>query len=423
MHTSDSDPAGTRPIHVVIPRSGRHLFEGIRDDRVALGSDAAQPSRLIVLPCGQDRRFEELRRFVWPEPLGRRVAEGRVGVALDASPEAVPPKPDIVASLHDVIAYLGASPRQCVYLTANWYFAADYRAYCQSAGVDSPVPVIQHDYWIWNSVARFADAGEQAFAARLAAFRGRSRTRARRFVSLNRTPRPFKIALLLRLLRDGLWERGFVSFGGFAEAGKPGKAKPTADQLAAALPGFEDMVAELAPMLDVLESHGCVLLGLQGRSGGRLTQAQATEALDLAEYDESWFSAVTETEMHARPSRITEKVLKPLVNFHPLIVFGNPGSLQRVRDYGFATFGDLIDESYDEEPEPRRRFELAYSELLRLSRMTEAELADLESRAAERLIHNARWGLTQFPSEYRARRDTALVNEILSATDLPLTHR
>ena len=49
----------------------------------------------------------------------------------------------------------------------------------------------------------------------------------------------------------------------------------------------------------------------------------------------------------------------------------------------------------------------------RWCRMEERELASIESRVADKLIHNARWGLTTFPSSYRTQRDVALVNEIL----------
>ena len=45
--------------------------------------------------------------------------------------------------------------------------------------------------------------------------------------------------------------------------------------------------------------------------------------------------------------------------------------------------------------------------------MEERELASIESRLADKLIHNARWGLTTFPSWYRTQRDVAMVNEIL----------
>jgi hypothetical protein len=45
--------------------------------------------------------------------------------------------------------------------------------------------------------------------------------------------------------------------------------------------------------------------------------------------------------------------------------------------------------------------------------MEERELASIESRVADKLIHNARWGLTTFPAAYRTQRDVALVNEIM----------
>jgi hypothetical protein len=404
-------------VTVLVGREGRHLFETIRDSRVAVVSagDGVEAPDLVVLPCGQDRRFEQLSTMTMPETLRASVASGATGVVLDASPEAIPPKPDINNSLHEVIRKLGLSPRHCVYVTANWYFASDYLTYCKSAGIDDPVRVLHHDFWVWDSVARLADEGERTYAERLSAFGARPTVRRRRFLSLNRTPRPFKIVLLLKLMHDGLWDAGFISFGGFVQDGKSGKPRPTAEQLATALPAFADLIRELEPYIDELDRYGSVLLGLDHHGLKRLNQKLATEAQDLPEYDESWFSAVTETEMLARPQRITEKVLKPLVNFHPMLVFGNPGSLQRVRDYGFVTFDDVVDESYDEETDPRRRFDMAYAELVRLCRLDNRALSDLEKRTVDRLIFNARWGLTRFPDIYRAQRDTALVNEILTS--------
>ncbi len=404
-------------ITVLVGREGRHLFETIRDPRIAVVSaaDDVQAPDLVVLPCGQDRRFERLSTTTLPGTLLASVASGATGVVLDASPEAIPPKPDINNSLHDVIRKLGLFPRQCVYVTANWHFRRDYLAYCEATGFQEPVRVLHHDFWVWDSVTRFATEGERTHADRLAAFRARAPIRRRRFLSLNRTPRPFKIVLLLKLMQDGLWDSGFISFGGFGQEGRSGKPRPTAEQLATALPSFADLIRELEPRIEELDRYGSVLLGLDHHGIKKLNQKQATEAQDLPEYDESWFSAVTETEMLARPQRITEKVLKPLVNFHPMVVFGNPGSLQRVRDYGFVTFDDVIDESYDEETDPRRRFDMAYAELVRLCRLDERALCDLEKRTGERLIFNARWGLTQFPDVYRAQRDTALVNEILAS--------
>src|SRR6185503_15202990 len=134
-------------VTVLVGREGRHLFETIRDPRIAVVSpgDGVETPDLVVLPCGQDRRFEQLSTMTMPETLRASVASGATGVVLDASPEAIPPKPDINNSLHDVIRKLGLSSRHCVYVTANWYFATDYLTYCKNAGIDDPVRVLHHD--------------------------------------------------------------------------------------------------------------------------------------------------------------------------------------------------------------------------------------------------------------------------------------
>ena len=394
---------------------GKHLFEQIHDERVRVVTrpDGLRPD-IVVFPCGRDRRFDNVLAQRLPDSVHAALIEGTTGVVFDASLEGVPHKPDITASLHTVLRHLGVSPLKCVYVTQERNYGADYRAHCEAAGIDCPVSVLNHDYWIWHALAEFEDEGEDVYRGRLRAFRSRPRCRARRFISLNRTPRPTKILFLLSLLRDGLWDKGFISFGGFAEAGRPGKPRPSAEQLTAALPGFENKVVELAPMLDALNAYGRVLFGLDRHGWTRLELSNAGLAADLAEYDNCWFSVVTETEMRRRPSRITEKVIKPLVNFQPLIVLGNPGALKMIQGFGFATFDEVVDESYDEELDPGTRFDLVYREVVRLCGLDEDELNTLENTIEDKLIFNARWGLTRFPGVYRSQRDVAMVNDILA---------
>ena len=183
--------------------------------------------------------------------------------------------------------------------------------------------------------------------------------------------------------------------------------------LARSLPGFDDKVAELAPYLDALDARGRVLLGMKQHQWKRLELWNAGLAANLAEYDKSWFSVATETEMRPRPSRITEKSVKPLANFHPMLVLGNPGSLALIRSYGFETFGDVFDESYDDELDPRRRFDLVYEQVVRLCRMEERELASIESRLADKFDPQRALGADDVSEPYRTQRDVAMVNEIL----------
>jgi hypothetical protein len=379
-------------------------------------SDRDRPDPdLVVFCCGNDRHFGNVPKAVISERTRARIAAGAVGLVFDATTEGMPHKAHTTHELHDVLRDLGASPRRAVYISQDRQYAADHRRYCASAGLESSVTILTHDYWIWYALAHFERAGEEVYRARLEAFGSRPARRARRFVSLNRTAREAKVVFLLSLLRDCLFDRGFVSFGGFRHPddrkGEP--PLPTPEQLAHALPGFDDLITELSPMLRALDSRGRILFGMKRHGWKQLELWNAGLAVDLEEYNESWFSVVTETEMRTRPSRITEKSVKPFANFHPMLVLGNPGSLALVRSYGFATFPDIIDESYDDEVDPRRRFDMVYKEVRRLCCLDEDALLALERRAADRLIHNARWGLTTFPGVYRTQRDTALVNEIL----------
>ena len=45
-------------------------------------------------------------------------------------------------------------------------------------------------------------------------------------------------------------------------------------------------------------------------------------------------------------SRTTEKILKPIQQYHPFILLGMYG-LQNLRNLGFKTFDSVWDESYD----------------------------------------------------------------------------
>ncbi len=98
-----------------------------------------------------------------------------------------------------------------------------------------------------------------------------------------------------------------------------------------------------------------------------------------------------------------------MLNFHPFIVLGNPASLRLIRGYGFQTFPEIFDESYDDEEDPARRFDMVYGQIVRLARMDEAELDRLEASVAEKVVFNARWGLTELP---RMFQDVFLQNAI-----------
>lgn len=72
---------------------------------------------------------------------------------------------------------------------------------------------------------------------------------------------------------------------------------------------------------------------------------------------ESLLYLVTETVASGRRSHLTEKTFKPICLRMPFVIVGTCGSLKYLRSYGFKTFSDLWDESYDDEVNDIQRIE------------------------------------------------------------------
>ena len=391
----------------VVLAPDRHCLEGIRLPKVRIlpPDQAALPNHhLLVVPsCDQIGLLDRLHALppeTWTNPRS-----GVTTLVLDASLEGRPHDPDWALAVDGFLQGVGVPSSRVVYVTQNRGYAADDESFRRAAGLGPGMKVVVFDYWV-RAVARQHELdGEAAFEERLAAYRARPRRRRWRFLSLNWTLRPAKTLFLLRLLEDGLFERGAISVHPIRRRMK----KMEASHLS--LPAFADLNARLASYLPRLREV----------AGATFSTDKADPKLGpvlddpLAEYGESWFSVVTETEMGDAPCRITEKPLKALLNFHPLIMLGNPGALELLRGYGFATFGGLVDERYDQELDPRRRFEMVYAEVRRLCALDEAELDRLEQALDEVIVFNARHGLTRLPKLFRDRYDPDLVADIVAA--------
>ena len=81
-------------------------------------------------------------------------------------------------------------------------------------------------------------------------------------------------------------------------------------------------------------------------------------------YDRTAFSLVVESSTDQGAQ--SEKVLKPCAFRHPFIVWGPQGYLKWLRSWGFETFDNCIDESYDLETDNTKRLEMIIKEVARL---------------------------------------------------------
>jgi len=81
-------------------------------------------------------------------------------------------------------------------------------------------------------------------------------------------------------------------------------------------------------------------------------------------HQSTYFSLVNETSIDGGP-RITEKTLKTAL-FHPFLIWGSPGCLGLFKSFGFKTFSNIFDESYDLIEDDRERLECILGEVKRM---------------------------------------------------------
>jgi hypothetical protein len=78
---------------------------------------------------------------------------------------------------------------------------------------------------------------------------------------------------------------------------------------------------------------------------------------EVIDYNSTDFEIVLETLFDDQRQQLTEKILRPIACKQPFILASTSGSLEYLRSYGFQTFGEIIDESYDTIQDPVKRMQ------------------------------------------------------------------
>lgn len=137
---------------------------------------------------------------------------------------------------------------------------------------------------------------------------------------------------------------------------------------------------------DALEAHGTSHEIKFGRNDIPLYAIIPVET-----YNDTAYTLVTETQPENTNSTplifFTEKIVKPLVALRPFVVFSVPRYLETLQSLGFRTFSDIIDESYDQEPDDERRWTMAWQQVLSLVHRDQCEV---RRQVAKTLRHNQR---------------------------------
>jgi len=101
--------------------------------------------------------------------------------------------------------------------------------------------------------------------------------------------------------------------------------------------------------------------GAQIQFSGITTNISNIVPIDI--YNNTCYSIITETSITSDYVFLTEKTAKPLVAKRLFVMFAGPGYLAHLRRLGFQTFSDVIDESYDLEPDNTTRWQMAFDQV------------------------------------------------------------
>lgn len=106
-------------------------------------------------------------------------------------------------------------------------------------------------------------------------------------------------------------------------------------------------------------------------------------------YEDSYIHIVSESQFDFEIDPFfSEKTWRPIMNLQPFLFVGNCNSIAKLKKIGFKTFHPYIDETYDSEQDPKKRFKMIEEEIRKLSNKSLQEIHDWYYSITEILLYN-----------------------------------
>lgn len=223
--------------------------------------------------------------------------------------------------------------------------------------------------------------------------------RSKHFTALVRIDKLWRKVFMSNLWAKGLHNRGYFSY--------------CQEQLGQqddynGLPLYNEWLAEQQPRVDDFIQAGPFFVD-------SLTSDErnnyAVTPIEL--YEDSYFNIVLETNIDVDSSGgqcITEKTFKPILHCQPFICVAEHNHLKHLRDLGYQTFDNIIDESYDSIENSQERFERVMQLSEELANKSLDELHEMYIKVKDRLLHNRQ--LLESDLSYRLKKLTTDLNAV-----------
>ena len=177
----------------------------------------------------------------------------------------------------------------------------------------------------------------------------KDKKRSKMYINLNRVPKAHRIRLMMRLMENNLLDNGYNSLMSFPLGVEKinklllddKEERNSVEEYNIKFPKEnKESIRKINKLLPMT-----VDFTKPGGSGFAFGSALSGPSKFT---NDSYFSIVTESHYREWGGFLSsEKIMKPLISMQPFFVLGQPYTLKYLRDSGFKTFGNIIDESYE----------------------------------------------------------------------------
>lgn len=235
---------------------------------------------------------------------------------------------------HDACKKYEISADRVIYVTGNLAVEEQYKEWCLQNNPSSKLCVVAHihfEEFIYDAAKKQKDilpSVDEHLAYK-------SNHNIKTYNCFQKRARPHRIWMFHSLYKNELLNDGINSMNSFGKNSTyyEGRVMDTADykEIIEYLPMYPRQGLD-KEMQDLFKSGW----------GGKYEQD-----LYHQETRDTWVSVVSEASFAEKTCFISEKSFKPIAARHPFITYGNKHSLKYLKDLGYKTFSNFIDESYD----------------------------------------------------------------------------
>lgn len=209
-----------------------------------------------------------------------------------------------------------------------------------------------------------------------------TKIRPKKFICWNRTMRVHRYWLAYLATKYNLLENSYFSFlnpGG-------GEASSVGARLMSYLNDQEEANRYAEPIYNLIPLELDTQHLSRNQKSGFSTNNNKKEF-----YENSYIHITSETlfeeEITSTPF-FSEKTFHAMVNLQPFVYVGCYGALRKLKEWGIKTFHPYIDESYDDEQDPVKRFKLIENEIRKLNEKSIEEIHEWYYSIKDVLLHN-----------------------------------